>query len=53
MTMTTAILAVCALACPLMMLGMMWTKRGRGSDQQSDNTRTSDGGRDWRAVSSA
>ena len=35
--MTTAILAACALACPLVMLGMMWQMRGRGRDRQSDD----------------
>jgi hypothetical protein len=36
MTMTSAILAACALACPLMMLGMMWMMRGRGKSWHSD-----------------
>jgi hypothetical protein len=34
--MTTAILAACAIACPLMMLGMMWMMRGRPRDRRSD-----------------
>jgi hypothetical protein len=37
--MTTAVLAVCALACPLMMLGMMWMMRGRDRGRQSDENR--------------
>jgi hypothetical protein len=37
--MTTAILAVCALACPLVMLGMMWMMRGHGRGRQSDENR--------------
>ena len=37
--MTTAILATCALVCPLMMLGMMWMMRGSGRGEQSDETK--------------
>jgi hypothetical protein len=34
--MTTAILAACALACPLLMLGMMWMMRGQGKRRSDD-----------------
>lgn len=37
--MTTAILAACAVACPLMMLGMMWMMRGRDRGPQSDENK--------------
>lgn len=36
--MTTAIIAACAVACPLVMLGMMWMMRGnrpgKGRDEE-------------------
>ena len=34
--MTTAIIAACALACPLVMLGMMWMMRGHGHGRRSE-----------------
>ena len=34
--MTTVILGVCALACPLMMVGMMWMMRSRGRGGNTD-----------------
>ena len=34
--MTTLILGVCALACPLMMGAMMWMMRSRGRGGHSD-----------------
>jgi hypothetical protein len=34
--MTTLILGVCALARPLLMVGMMWMMRGRGRGRHSD-----------------
>ncbi len=37
--MTTAILGACALACPLLMLGMMWRMRGQRHGQHSDDTK--------------
>jgi len=37
--MATAILAACALACPLVMLGMMWRMRGQRQGQDSDETK--------------
>jgi hypothetical protein len=37
--MTTAILAACALACPLMMLGMMWMMRGQRRSRRSNGNK--------------
>ncbi len=34
--MTTLILGVCALACPLLMVSMMWMMRGRERGRHSD-----------------
>jgi hypothetical protein len=34
--MTTAIIAACAVACPLLMAGMMWMMRGQGRGRQTD-----------------
>ncbi len=37
--MTTAILAACAIACPLVMLGMMWMMRGQRGGRHSDENK--------------
>ncbi len=36
MTMATLVLGVCVLACPLVMVGMMWTMRGSARKKDAD-----------------